>query len=107
MTDVPEGVFKLTPLPTIAFGRGAVRNLKEELERLGGRRALLMTVPYIEESTDLADKVKTVLGDRLAGVFSGVIQHVPRQCVIEGARMARQVGADSIVSLGGSSFGAG
>ena len=103
MTEAPKGEFKSAPIPSVIFGMGAVQRLREKVEELGARRALLVTVAPIADETDLVERVKKSLGDRCAGVFSGVLQHVPRQCVLEGARMARELGADILISLGGSS----
>lgn len=102
-TEVPHGEFKAGPIPSVIFGAGSVQRIKEQVEVLGARRALVVTVDPLRNGTDLVDRVERLLGDRCAGVFSGVLQHVPRQCVLEGARVARELKADLLISLGGSS----
>jgi len=56
----------------------------------------------VAQSALLADIVRD-LGDRYAGVYSGITAHSPRPCVIEGARLAREAGADLLVAVGGGS----
>ena len=102
-TRVPNGELRLPSISSVVFGKDSVQRLREKVEELGGNRALVVTGSTIATKTDLVDRVRSVLGDKYAGVFSGVAQHVPRPCVIQGAKMAREAGADVLVSLGGSS----
>ena len=67
--------------------------LRAEAERLGARRVFVTTSKSVAQSALLADVVRD-LGDRYAGVYSGITAHSPRPCVIEGARLAREAGAD-------------
>ena len=48
-------------------------------------------------------RVREILGDRFVGAFDGVTSHVPRDCVIAGARAARAARADLLVAFGGGS----
>lgn len=100
---IPSGEFRFPPVSSVVYGKGSMPRVREKVDEFGAKRALVVTVPPLVTQTDLVERVKTALGDKCAGVFSGVVQHVPRQCVIEGARMAREVRADILVSLGGSS----
>ena len=95
-----SGAFLYPPQEKVIFGQGSVRQLSAEVDRLGGRRAFVIT--FAEESDPLT-RVQEVLGPRLAGVFSPIIQHVPRGNVIDAALHAREAKADILVSLGGSS----
>ena len=103
MVAVPEGEFKTPSISLVIFGTGSVRRVAEKVDETGAERALIVTVSPLATETDLVERVKDVLGSRCVGVFSGVLQHVPHQCVLDGARMAREVGADILVSIGGSS----
>ena len=76
--------------------------LRAEAERLGARRVFVTTTKSVAQSALLADIVRD-LGDRYAGVYSGITAHSPRPCVIEGARLAREAGADLLVAVGGGS----
>lgn len=95
--------FIYLPLERVIYGPGSVARLGEELERLGARRALVVTGNSIATGTDLLDRVRASLGGRLAGIFGEAREHNPREAVVEGAALARQAGADALVSLGGGS----
>lgn len=84
----------------VVFGTGRLDALAEEIERLGARRALVLSTP---EQAASAEKVASLLGARAAGVFPRAVMHVP----IETARAAREeaarLGADCAVAIGGGS----
>src|SRR3990172_7045638 len=103
MTQMLVGEFSFSPIPLVVFGPGSVQRVREKVEELGGTRALVVTGRTLATKTDLVERVKSALGDRCAGIFSGAVEHAPRECVLEGARMAKEVRADVLVSVGGSS----
>jgi alcohol dehydrogenase class IV len=84
----------------VVFGAGSRARLADEIERLGARRALVLSTP---EQAASAREVAQVLGERVAGVFARAVMHVP----IETARAAREeaarLGADCAVAIGGGS----
>jgi alcohol dehydrogenase class IV len=87
-------------LPRVVFGPGALSQVGAEIERLGARRALVLSTP--DQATS-AERVAGLLGGRSAGVFAKAVMHVP----IETARAAREeaarLGADCAVVIGGGS----
>jgi maleylacetate reductase len=96
--EVGGGVFAYEAPPgRVVFGVGALDRLAEELARLGARRALLVA------SKRVADELAERLGDRHAATFSGVVQHVPVEVAERARRLAREVGADTLVAVGGGS----
>lgn len=97
------GAFVFPPQEKVIFGPGSVRQLAAEIDRLGKKRALVITGTTIAKKTDLLTRVQEILGACLAGVFSPISQHVPRKDVIHAASQAREAKADVLVSLGGSS----
>ncbi|MFZ5853026.1 MAG: iron-containing alcohol dehydrogenase [Chloroflexota bacterium] len=99
---VPWGEFWYLPMEVVRFGPGSLAKLPEEVDRLGGRRAFVITVPSLERS-ELLPRVRNLLGERLAGVFSGVRAHVPYGAVMECTMAARAASADLLVSFGGGS----
>ena len=103
MTGVQTGEFKFPSIASVVFGRGSLQRLPEKVEELGAKRVLVVTGQPVLTETDLVKRVKGALGPLYVGVFGDVLQHVPRQCVIEGAEMARELGADMLISVGGSS----
>jgi maleylacetate reductase len=93
--------FTYQATPTrVVFGAGALERVAEELDRLGAKRALVLSTP---EQTPLAERVASLLGARAAGIFPRAAMHVP----IETARAAREeaarLGADAAVAIGGGS----
>jgi maleylacetate reductase len=81
----------------VVFGAGASRErLGEEVDRLGAKRVLLIAS---ERERGVADP----LGPRLVGLFTGVRPHVPVEVAEEASNVAREVGADCLLSVGGGS----
>src|SRR5215211_7655233 len=101
--DALMGTFQLLPVDRVLFGPGRVEALAEEVERLGARRAFIITGRSLATKTDLVQRVERLLGERHAGTFAKTRQHVPSQGVIEAAGQARSAEADLLVGLGGSS----
>jgi alcohol dehydrogenase class IV len=87
-------------LPRVVFGEGALAQLPQEVERLGARRALVLSTP---EQADAARRVAELLGDRSAGVFAHAVMHVPVEVAREARDEARRLGADCAVAIGGGS----
>lgn len=93
--------FTYQAAPTrVVFGPGTLGQVGAEIERLGARRALVLSTP---EQAASAERVAGMLGERSAGVFAKAVMHVP----IETARAAREeaarLGADCAVAIGGGS----
>jgi maleylacetate reductase len=84
----------------VVFGPGSLQQLGAEIERLGARRALVLSTPGQVES---ARRVVELLGSRAAGIFPHAVMHVP----VETARLARaealRLDADCAVAIGGGS----
>ena len=87
-------------LPRVVFGAGALRQLPQELERLGVARALVLSTPG---QRALAERAASLLGDRAAGVFAEARMHVPVEVARAAAAEARRIGADGAVAIGGGS----
>ena len=96
------GEFTLTRLERVISGAGRISILGDELARRGRARALVVTGRTLGAST-LLDRLRDALGDRWAGVFSGVRQHVPSGSVRELIARVRETQADCLVSFGGGS----
>ena len=101
--DTVTGAFRFLPVDGVLFGPGQVESLPTELERLGGRRAFIITGRSLATKTDIVRRVERLLGERHVGTFAETRQHVPSQGVIAAALEARAAGADVLVSVGGSS----
>ena len=97
-----SGEFTLHQPERVITGPGRAGALGDALDRLGLRRALVVTGRSLGASP-LLGRVTGPLGARLAGVFAGCRQHVPAGTVGELARAIRESGADTVVSFGGGS----
>lgn len=85
---------------TVVFGRGARSRVAEWIDRIGGRRALLLSTPQQEaDARALAGEI----GGRAAGVFAGAAMHTPVAVTQQALEVVRSTGADCVVSLGGGS----
>ena len=86
----------------VIFGRGKVAGLKEELDALGGRRALLLSGRTVAEKTDAVRTVASALGDSCVEVYSGLTQRAPLAAAVEATNIALRLGVDTLVGVGGS-----
>ena len=87
----------------VVFGSPAAEVVTEQARRLGAERVFLMASGTLNRTTDEVAKVQRALGNRFAGLFDRMPPHTPRRAVIEAATMAREAGADLIVTIGGGS----
>ena len=88
---------------SIHAGKGALDELRGEVDRAKAKRAFVVCGKSVARKTDLIARVKANLGDRFAGVFDGVEVSSPLPPVLGGAAAAREAGADLIVAVGGGS----
>jgi len=84
----------------VVFGAGSLSQLPAELERLGAKRALLLSTP---EQKDAVEKISETLGSRCAGIYDKAAMHVPLEIAEDARRVARELGADCCVTVGGGS----
>ena len=84
----------------VVFGAGALACLPEELDRLGAKRALVLSTP---EQAKSAAEVAKALGARCAGTYDKAAMHVPVEIAEDARRVAREVGADCCITVGGGS----
>ncbi len=82
------------------FGTGTLSRVGDELLRMGGRHALVLSTPG---QRGLAEQVAGVLGSAAAGVFDGAAPHTPVDVTHTALARAGELGADSVVSVGGGS----
>jgi len=93
--------FTYTQLPgRVVFGVGALEELPREIERLGAKRALVLSTP---EQRAQAEDIARRLGSRAAGIFARAVMHVPIETAREARDEAKRVGADCAVTIGGGS----
>jgi len=84
----------------VLFGPGSLARVPDESRRLGCAAVLLIAATSAKPH---ADELAAALGARLAARIDGVVPHVPEQVAAEALRLATEVGADGLVSVGGGS----
>jgi maleylacetate reductase len=87
----------------VVYGRPAADVIAEEADNLGKSKVFIITSRSLSGGNSLPRQIGAALGERFAGLYSGVTAHTPRQCVIDGAAHARAAGADLLVAVGGGS----
>jgi alcohol dehydrogenase class IV len=88
---------------SIHAGKGAINELRGEVDRTKAKRAFIVCGKSVANKTDLVARVQANLGDKFAGIFGGVETSSPLPSVRAGAAAAREAGADLIVAVGGGS----
>ena len=95
------GSFTFENLPCrVVFGSGTLSAAKAEIERLGGKRALVLTTPQQEAQ---GAKLGSALGPFYAGLFAGATMHTPVEVTEQALAAMKACDADCVVSLGGGS----
>ena len=84
----------------VVFGAGSLQHLAREIDALGAKKALVLSTPEQQAS---AEMVANLLGSRAAGVFARAVMHVPIETARVALDMARVLGADCAVAIGGGS----
>ena len=84
----------------VVFGVGTLVRLPAELARLGVKRALVLSTA---EQKPSADQVAAALGVHCAGTYDKAAMHVPLEIAEDARRVARELGADGCVTVGGGS----
>jgi len=93
--------FVYNALPArIVFGSGTLQRLPEEVQRLGCQRALVLSTKFQEQS---GKDVQKLLGKVAVGLYSNATMHTPETITEEAMKLAEQLKADCVVSVGGGS----
>ncbi|MDB5902518.1 MAG: hypothetical protein JWM26_1396 [Betaproteobacteria bacterium] len=96
------GTVQWTAQERVIHGKPAAEAVPAEIERIGAKRVLLLTTRSLTGSR-LVQEVTAALGDRCVGQFSAIHAHSPREAVIAGAALARELEADHLLTVGGGS----
>ncbi|HET7160106.1 MAG TPA: iron-containing alcohol dehydrogenase, partial [Burkholderiales bacterium] len=96
------GTVQWTAQERVMHGKPAADAVRAEIERIGAQRVLLLTTRSLNDGALIRD-LTSALGDRCVGRFSAIQAHSPREAVIAGAALAREVEADHLLAVGGGS----
>jgi len=98
-----RSVQHIAPPLRLFSGPDCLRQLGRELERLGSRRAVIVCGSSLAREGSALDLIQSAIGDRCAGIFSGVRAHSPVPAVEAGASELKKLEADAVVAVGGGS----
>ncbi len=96
--------FVLRMTPHVRFGRGAIKYAADGVKELGGKRVLVVSDRGVQKA-GITDRLVDILrgGGLDVFVFSDVVPEPPVYVGDNAADMAKEVGADVIVGIGGGS----
>lgn len=97
------GVYRFPQMENVVFGTPFAAALAQEVDRLDARAVFVLASGTLSRESDLVQRLRQMLGNRFAGLFARIGAHTPRSDVVAAADMAREAGADLIVTLGGGS----
>jgi alcohol dehydrogenase class IV len=93
--------FTYESLPSrVVFGAGRRAEIGAEVDRLGGARVFLIADGM---ATAVAEELAALLGTRVGARWSEVVQHVPVDLADRARAAVAEVGADTVVCVGGGS----
>lgn len=95
--------FDYSGLQSVSVGRDAVGTLTSLVRQRQSRRVFVLASASLRRQSDQLRQLETCLGDCLAGVFSGIRAHTPREDLLLAIAAARTAGTDLLVSVGGGS----
>jgi len=93
----------ITPALRLYHGPDSLGSLARELERVKSRRAVIFCGSSLGRPGSPVDLVRSAMGDRCAGVFTGVRAHSPLPSVEAAARELKRLEADAAIAVGGGS----
>jgi alcohol dehydrogenase len=101
MTNV--GHFYYLPMDSVHYGRGSLNELLGELDRVGGKRVMIVTSPTVRRHPELGRRIESMLGPRCVAVYDGVRPHVPYECLQAGLDLLNETRPDVLVTVGAGS----
>ena len=84
-------------------GKDALENLPAELKRHRAKRAFIVCGRSVSRKTPLVSRIRTILGDSLAGVFDEMAKESPLSAVLAARDAARAAQADLLIGIGAGS----
>jgi maleylacetate reductase len=98
-----SGVYRFPAMESVIFGKPFAEAGAAEVDRVDARAVFVLASGTLARTTDMVDRLRQVLGNRIAGVCAKIGAHTPRTDVVAAANAAREAGADLLVTLGGGS----
>ncbi len=93
--------FVYTGLPTrVVFGSGKVSEVKNEVERLGLKKILILSTP---QQVHLAQDIAARVGEIAKGIYDKAVMHVPAETVSDVMEQVEGLEIDACIAIGGGS----
>src|SRR5438105_15227213 len=83
-----SGVYRFPAMESVVFGKAFVEALVPEVDRVEARAVFILASGTLARETDTVERLRAMLGNRLAGVCAKIGAHTPRTDVV-GERSAR------------------
>jgi alcohol dehydrogenase class IV len=93
----------ITPASRVFCGHDALTALPAELDRCSRSRAVLVCGRSMLGHPDVLGRIRSLLGNRLAGQFADVKEHSPVPVVEAARRTLETLAADAVIAVGGGS----
>ena len=100
---MPQGIHRYPPMERVIYGIPRAEALAQEIESIGANAVYVLASGTLARQTDVVDRVRGVLGNKLAGVCAKIGAHTPRIDVVAAANAAREARADALLTVGGGS----
>jgi maleylacetate reductase len=98
-----SGVYWFPQMESVVFGKPFAQTVAQEVDRLDARAVFVLASGTLIRTTDTVDRLRQVLGNRIAGIRAKIGAHTARTDVVAAANSAREAGADLLVTIGGGS----
>lgn len=98
-----QGICRYPPMERVVYGMSLTEALAQEIERTEPKCVYMLASGTLSRQTDLIERVRSVLGNRFAGLCATIGAHTPRIDVVAAANAARDAQADALLTLGGGS----
>jgi len=98
-----SGVYRFPAMESVVFGRPFAEAVAQEVDRVEARAVFILASGTLARETDTVERLRQMLGNRLAGVCAKIGAHTPRTDVVAAANATREASVDLIVTLGGGS----
>ena len=98
-----RGIHRYPPMERVIYGTPLAEALSQEIERIGASAVYVLASGTLARQTDVIDRVRDLLGNKLAGMCTKIGAHTPRNDVVAAANAAREARADALLTVGGGS----
>ncbi len=100
---IQPGTYEYFRQERVIFGKPLAEALAEELAHHDAQRIFVVATRSLSHRTDVVMQLRSLLGNRFAGLFDDVEPHVPRASAIAAAAAARAASPGLLIAIGGGS----